>query len=314
MARSRPLRWARVDGYTYRFIDGCVTGDGQLFVAAEDRHLLEQGQPHTVFGVYADGQWHEYATRPDWTALGMTAVRPPDGGPWRVLVLGPGGQLCELSPPPERKLTPLPSIPGHIGMTWLTTADGAVYAGGMGRELLRRELDGSWTDLSAPRKGPEEDLVHFGGLAASTSGELYAVGDRGEIWVRTDAGWRREDSPTREQLGGISPAGDGRVYILGAEGTLLHGRRSAWKVVDLGMREDWRALCEHQGALFLSTDSQVFQRTDGGRLVALEYDGDEELEDTACRVLLSVGDLGLCSIKSGGVFRWRADGGWDRLA
>ncbi|QSQ21945.1 hypothetical protein JY651_43525 [Pyxidicoccus parkwayensis] len=38
------------------------------------------------------------------------------------------------------------------------------------------------------------------------------------------------------------------------------------------------------------------------------------MEDTACRVLLSVDDLRLCSIKGGGVFLLKHSGIWDRHA
>lgn len=298
-----------MDAYSFRFIGGRVAAGGRrLIVAAEDRRLLETDTPHTVFGMYADGRWHQYATRPDWTALSITAANG------HVLALGPDGRLCELRPPGEGTQPALSSIPRHIGMTGLATIDGAVYAYGLGRDVLRREADGSWTDLSAPQPGPEDDVVHFTGLAGHSASELYAVGWRGEIWVRTAEGWSREQSPTRAYLGALTVTREGLVYIVGEEGTLLRGRHGAWEALDTGLREDLRDVCEHQGNIFVSTDSRVFRLTPEGRLAALEDDSDEELEDTACRVLLPVEDLGLCSIKGGGVFLLQGDGTWHRLA
>ncbi|WP_163991425.1 hypothetical protein [Pyxidicoccus caerfyrddinensis] len=304
-----------MDTERFRFIGGCVAGaaDGPLFVAAEDFHLAAVGKPQSVFSMYLDGQWHPFETRPDWTTFSMTAARPPGESTWLVLALGEGGKLCELRPWAEGMQASLSRIPRHIGVTLLATIDNAIYACGLGREVLRREVDGRWTDLSAPVPGVEDGVVHFTGLAGRSANEVYAVGWKGEIWVRTGEGWSREDSPTRAHLGAVTVTEEGLVYIVGQEGALVRGRRGRWEALDTGRHEDLRDVCFHQGEVFVRTDSRVFKLTGESRLSALADDSDEQEEDTSCRMLLSAGDLGLCSIKSGGVFRLKDNGIWERL-
>ncbi|MCY1018742.1 hypothetical protein [Pyxidicoccus sp. MSG2] len=304
-----------MDTERFRFIGGCVVGagDGPLLVAAEDLHLAAAGKPQSVFSLYLDGQWHPLETRLDWTTFSMTAARTPGESTWSVLALGEGGPVCELRPSAEGSTASVSSIPGHIGMTHLATIDNVIYACGLGREVLRREVDGRWTDLSAPAPGVDDGVVHFTGLAGRSANEIYAVGWKGEIWVRTGEGWSREDSPTRAQLGAVTLTEEGLVYIVGQEGTLVRGRRGRWEALDTGLHEDLRDVCVHAGEVFVSTDSRVFKLTGEGVLSALADDSDEQVEDTSCRMLLSAANLGLCSIKSGGVFLLKDDGTWDRL-
>lgn len=309
------MRAWHLDTELFRFVSGCVAGDGDgpLFVAAKNLDLDSSGKPLRVFSMYVGGQWHAVETKLDWSTFSMTAVRHPGESTWRVLALGDGGRLCELRPLAEGTQASLSSIPRHIGMTQLATIDDALYACGFGRDVLRREVDGRWTDLSAPRPSVEDGVVHFTGLAGRSAKEIYAVGWKGEIWVRTGEGWSREDSPTRAYLNTVIVTEEGLVYIVGEEGTLIRGRRGAWEALDTGLDEDFRDVCVHRGEVFIATDSRVFKLTTEGVLSPMKADGDEHEDDTSCRMLLSAGDMGLCSIKSGGVFLLKDDGSWNRV-
>ena len=100
----------------------------------------------------------------------------------------------------------------------------------MGIEALVYRLDRlkGWTriDEGLPQKFNIEAIDGFGGE------DLYAVGNRGQIWQRAKDKWIKHDAPTNADLHAVKCAGDGHVYAAGKAGVLLRGLNDTWAAVD----------------------------------------------------------------------------------
>jgi photosystem II stability/assembly factor-like uncharacterized protein len=107
-----------------------------------------------------------------------------------------------------------------------------------------------WTriDEGLPQKFNIEAIDGFSGE------DLYAVGNRGQIWQRAKGKWINHDVPTNADLNAVKCAGDGYVYAGGKAGVLVRGLKDTWAAVDHHEELDsvWD-LEWFDGRLYLST-------------------------------------------------------------
>jgi hypothetical protein len=180
----------------------------------------------------------------------------------------------------------------------------------MGRVVLRRDALEAWSDISAPWPSIQEGVIGFTGIAGAHPSLLYAVGWKGEIWVRTDGKWSKEDCPTNANLNGLALLPDATVVIVGDNGTVLRGRRGLWEMIDLGTDKDFTDVCIHTGEVYLSTNYEVYRLVGDTLIPDLVAEGDESL--SCLKLIPSRGSL-LYSMGTSDVF-FRCPEGWRRLA
>jgi hypothetical protein len=293
-----------MDTDTWRFLGGCA-GDTQptpLFFAVEPRAQADAGVSRTHFCVYFQEQWYGYGETPEWSAVAIAAVRYP-GETQMVIAMSGDSSIWEMRP--KERVERLSRIGDYIGMTNLASIGNAIYACGMGRIVLRREADGSWTDLSAPWPAQDEGVIGFTALAARDPKQIYAVGWQGEIWVHTAAGWSKEDLPTDANLNAALVTAEGEVYAVGDNGVLVRGRQGQWKVVDTGTDFNLTDICCHAGQIFISSDFDVYRLSPEG----LESDliRQNDIAGVSCLKLTAAGDTQLVSVGPSDVFQRIAD-------
>jgi hypothetical protein len=144
---------------------------------------------------------------------------------------------------------------------------GDVYVAGMARQCYRRTGNGVWRAMDAgtyvPR-GQRTEAVGFLDLDGSDSGNIYAVGYKGEIWHFDGTTWHQEDSPTGVALTKVLVAQDGYVYVAGLAGTILLGRHGQWDLLCKGeSSEDFWGLAEYRGDIYLASNQGVHVIRDG---------------------------------------------------
>lgn len=238
------------------------------------------------FHVLLGDQWYSYEEEPDWAAIGMAAGSADSE--LVIVAAAADGQTWELNPATRsERLSRLKPEGKHAGIVRLATIGSEVWACGMGRVVLRRDAaSGQWIDHSAPRSSLAgasladlsqlaRSITGFSGLAALDSGEIIAVGWRGEIWVRgKDGVWRQEDSPTNANFNNVSVGPDGEVVIVGDRGGLVTGRPGAWQTI--GFRNDFnlQGVCHFGGETFICTNFDLLRLVDGEVVAETRFDGD----------------------------------------
>lgn len=300
-----------MDTNIWRFQSCCVGGSGAKtpFFAVEEIAAADSGNPNALFCVYFQSTWYSYQTTPAWSAIAMAAAKYPSDPSVVVLALSETGMTWQLRPKEQTESTS--RVGSERGFTNLATVGEAIYACGMGRLLMRRDANGQWHDIRAPRPSLDEGVVGFTALAGLSETLVYAVGWKGEIWVRSDDVWDREDTPSNANLNALSIAPDGTVYAVGDDGVMLKGQQGYWEVIETDTDFNLQDVCVHEGTVYACSDFEVLQLTDGGLMPAFGEDADDS--PGTCLKLVSAGAQGLYSIGPFDVFVL-LDGSWRRLA
>ena len=261
----------------------------------------------TVVRALVGTQWHVHKLELEWAAIGMAAAKYPAHPDWQVVAASSEGHLWEVTA--GIQVEKESQIPGdHDGLTKLASIGDAVWACGMGRVVLRREADGTWTNLSAPDPPLEEGVIGFNAIAG-TAQEVTAVGWKGEIWVRTDERWEAQDSGTNTHLNAVSVSPDGQVVAVGDDGTVVVGRRNQWSVLDIDVEFNFQGVCHFGDQVFLCTDFDIY-RLEKDRLVGETRFANGE-EPRTCLNLLS-GRESVFSQGEKDIFKF-SEGIWTRV-
>jgi hypothetical protein len=139
-----------IDKEYWMFASGCAADRSPqaAFCALHCKPLAAIGGQMSSFALYREGTWFSTELMPEWNAIAMAAVEAVPATSWTIFALGEGGQIWEYDV--TNKRDSISQLPRSFGMTNLAAISGSLFACGMGRVVLQRQVDGSWTDLSAP--------------------------------------------------------------------------------------------------------------------------------------------------------------------
>ena len=156
---------------------------------------------------------------------------------------------------------------------------GDVYAFGLLRKVFKRNDFNDWLDMTDPSTNPElhKDIsewqekhgslgsmsIGFDALDGFASDDLYAGGDRGDLWQFNGSKWKRIDLPSNIKINALVCGGDGKVYIGGSDNKLLIGRDDEWEVVETDTGEyvyatEINSMAWFDDKLWLATDMNLF--------------------------------------------------------
>jgi hypothetical protein len=261
-----------------------------------------------VFRVLLGSQWHVFDVEPKWIPVGMAAARYPGAADFIIVASSSEGHIWELVPSTGDEHEG--KIEGdYSGITKVTSIDDAVWACGMDRIVLRRDANGRWSNVSAPEANVDEGVIGFTALAQSAPGELVAVGWKGEIWLRSNDAWDRQDSGTRANFNAVSAGPDGQLVVVGDNGSIVVGRRDQWSVLDIDPDLNLQGVCHFADQVFISSDFELFRLE--GRTLAPEArfaDGDRP---RTCMNLYA-GKESVFSQGEKDIFRFN-EGAWARV-
>lgn len=253
-------------------LSGCVIPKGgrDILVCAMQ---AADGGGRTSFHVLLGNDWFGYDSEPEWAPSGLAAAQYRGADDVVVVAAAPDGRTWELNPASRAERLGRVDEGEHVGITRLAAIDDAVWACGMGRVAMRREADGRWLDLSAPRSPIAQGITGFTGIAAVQPGVQIAVGWRGEIWVRSNGAWLQEDSPSNSNLNNVSVGPDGEVVIVGDRGGLVIGRPGQWTALDCRTDFNLQGVCHFGGETFVCSDFEIFRLLDGALVRETRFDG-----------------------------------------
>jgi hypothetical protein len=287
-------------------LEGCVLFKNKEIVIFA---FEPAGRPsESVFRVLVDSNWHVYNLESKWTVVGMGCARYPNSDDWVIVASSSEGDLWELRPGTPL-MQELKIVGDYSGLTGLAGIEGAVWACGMDRIVLRRELDGTWADLSAPPATLEEGVIGFTALAGSAPGEIVAVGWKGEIWLRRNDKWDVQDSGTNANFNAVSVAPDGQVVVVGDDGAIVVGRRNQWSALDVGVDFNLQGVCHFGSEVFVCSDFELFRFEKGALVTETRFD-DEDVPETCMNLI--AGTESVFSQGERDIFRY-VKGLWTRI-
>lgn len=129
------------------------------------------------------------------------------------------GDIFEDSAPPS-------GVRRIHGVESVNEVAGKAYAVGLGGMVYRMDKLGFWARI-------DEGLPEYVNLAAISgfgSSELYAVGEKGELWFFDGSRWKKVDVPTNRNLLCVKCGEDGFVYIGCMGGVIIRGYGDRWEV------------------------------------------------------------------------------------
>lgn len=254
-------------------LTSCVVRKGSRDILVCAMQAADAGG-RTSFHVLLDDDWFGYDAEPEWAATGLASASYPGTNDVVVVAAGADGRTWELNPASHSERLGRLNHGDHAGITRLASIDDAVWACGMGRVAFRREADGQWVDLSAPKSPIKLGITGFTGMAALPSGELIAVGWRGEIWVRSKNTWQQEDSPTNSNFNNLSVSPEGEAVIVGDKGGLVVGRPGQWTALDCRADFNLQGVCHFGPDTFVCSDFEIFRLLDGVLVREERFEGD----------------------------------------
>lgn len=291
------------------FACGCATSFETIFAAKEVDELVEQGDENSGFVVMFKGEWYKYEFAGAWSAIAMAAINP-SGQNMTVVAISPGGAYWEVKTQ-SREETNGGINSAQNTLRSLAVIDDTIYACGMGRSVLQRKSAGHWDEVGpGTSTGDVGMLVGFEDLAGFSSDELYAVGWRGEIWLRTKTAWKRLDSPVSGNLNALCCAPNGTVYIVGDRGVMLRGNNDIWEVLDTNRTDNLLDVAFYDNVVYVTTDFEIL-KLENDSLIAEQAFADADDHPNTCRHLLMAKDA-LISMGSKDLFRLHK-GLWERL-
>lgn len=89
--------------------------------------------------------------------------------------------------------------------------------------------------------------------------DVYAVGNRGQVWHYNGEKWKNIKVPTSKNLLAIKCVPDGSVYVAGRDGLLLKGKLGKWKEIELSITDNIWGIEWFNDALWISTFTNVYQ-------------------------------------------------------
>ncbi len=159
------------------------------------------------------------------------------------------GDILENSQPPPKKRR-------LGGFRSVSEIGGKAYAVGLRGMVYRLDELKMWTRI-------DDDLpdnFEIEAIHGFDDSDIYAVGDKGQLWHYNGKKWTNRELPTNRNLNTVKCAGDGKVYIGGDDGIIISGIGEKWEVIDHEKTDDdiWD-LEWFEGYLYVSTMHAVYR-------------------------------------------------------
>lgn len=230
------------------------------YIYAGDLTKETNGAPYTKTFLWADGNLRAgecnydahsicIASKPE-----MALINVAENGLYGAVTRKGNfnGDIFEDSapPPPSRRVHGIESVCEVAGKAFAVGLGGIVYRMDQMRAWVRMD-DGLPSDLN------------LAAISGFSDNELYAVGEKGQIWSFDGAGWTHQDLPTNRNLLCVKCGADGLVYIGGMDGLTIRGNSNQWEVFCDGQIEDdvWD-LEWFDDTVFASTMKHVYRYRD----------------------------------------------------
>jgi hypothetical protein len=146
-------------------------------------------------------------------------------------------------------------VQGRTRISEVRSIEGSAYVAGSRRSVYRRDAPDIWKCLDQGCYTPDGPALSFRSIHGFSKSEIYAVGEKGDLWEFNGKKWKQYKLPTTEKLRKVLCAED-VVYVVGSGGTIIRGRHSKWEILK-GLEEgyDFLGLEFFNGKVFLTANS-----------------------------------------------------------
>jgi hypothetical protein len=255
------------------YISGCIQNRTMFRVLSLIDEIAESGGSDSAVGSWVRNNKKWFIHDLEWSA---TRVMYVSNEPSILVVTGPAGRVFVkindiLS---EEEIDSSPNGPEKNGdIRDLQAIGGFAYAAGMGRQVYRREKNGTWSrqDTGVLQPPSKTEAFGFNSIHGITEDNIFAVGFGGEIWQRLNGKWKKITSPTNLILNCVVMKDEKTVYSCGQMGILLKGSGQNWKVIDHGITKDqfW-SMAVFNDELYLATEFQIYKLINEDELIPIE--------------------------------------------
>ncbi|SEW34697.1 hypothetical protein SAMN05428988_4191 [Chitinophaga sp. YR573] len=238
------------------YITGIITETGVIAIIAASEELENKDIPHSLLAVLKDKTWKIF--QEDMDIVSLTSGKKNFAR--HVSYMGIDGQLTINEPTAvhNEHVHKGKNGPNNLRTMSEVRAIGDYFvAVGMRRQVYSRKImNGKWTRLDAGVILEEDSLEIAGFLSVDgiDDNEIYAVGYRGEIWMRQAKQWQQIDSPVNTRLECVRCGADGTVLICGDNGIVLKGRGTQWKVIQTNETGTFKSATQFRGQWYVADE------------------------------------------------------------
>jgi len=267
-----------------RYLTVILTNDARTKRDPEDRH--------SFLAPRIDGVWH--LSKPQLNAFRSQVV--VDKPARCIITVSSIGVVRRSTPQGGEQEAHVGDASGLrvLGRTRLfevRSIEGFAYAAGARRAVYRRDAPGVWTCLDKGCHTPKQDILSFQSIHGFSRSEIYAVGQKGDLWEFNGKRWKQHDSGTNATLHKVLCAPNGVVYAAGRGGTIIRGRHSEWEILE-GVPEgyDFWGLEFFEGRLFLTANTVLVLELVDDVVSVVDFD-ECPIPSTAYQLSVSGGSL-----------------------
>ena len=226
------------------------------FILACDPKQIALDTDHTIAFRWKAGNFNSGSAK--YNAIALSIVEKPEYG---VVKISSGGVYSMetvsgiVVSNVFRDATPARSSKRYGDLRTIRTIDQRAYVAGFEGMVYRLDGPKRWIriDEGLPESFDIEDVAGF------NDDELYAVGFRGEAWIRLKQMWEPLNIGVNKVLSTVHCTADGNVFIAGHQGLLVRGRFTKWEVLPQEINEDIWDLAWFNGQLYASTLFGLFR-------------------------------------------------------
>jgi hypothetical protein len=242
----------------YKFLGGYVQNRTVGRVIAQFEDFAQDGSTSSSLMMWNKnkGRWHHFNL--GWTAIALHVSKTG------MMALSADGVVfaADSAGTREENIDDTDQGPAERGpLTDMRHIGDHLYVVGMERQVYKRDSSGDWTRADKGTLSPVDSKGKAGfnsihGLDEST---LLAVGQGGEIWRCVNDEWKKEDSPTDNDLRCVRILGPNLAYATGDNGTLLRWDGARWHAIDQNATENgmW-GIQAFNDKLYIATDDGLF--------------------------------------------------------
>lgn len=212
--------------------DVSAAGDGRaLFIAGKDSET--NNDTPISYALYWNNKWSIQEI-----PFISNAICAPLYGE-HALIVGIFGHsfVWKLDGNTEGKIDSSNEGPQHFGdITSVRMIGSHRFIVGMARTVYKEKRLNEWLriDEGVRQEFDVQDKNFFPGFTSIhgfNEGDIYAVGESGEIFHFDGKNWKKVESPTNLSLERVVCGSNGMVYACGINGVIVEGRGHYWKCV-----------------------------------------------------------------------------------